>query len=321
MLNGIYEFSGMTAFEHSRVNGMAALKFTRLWLEDDVGPAMEAFFNGLGSMLPPEAQRDALQEHVAVQFLLAGRWAMSGFPTVDLGHKLAASYMATNVSTTIDVRAPWPAFAIRIPEGLVQLDTLGGDRMPVVVMFVTQLVNRSWIYSLMCNPSPGEIVDGKGACTALWANQVSADRIGGDTMPPRPELSNEDSEAPSPMDERTELLCRRMMLSVCLNLSSPEALRAAHKNPNPRRKGKGNERNGQLPDYARFELRSAITVDVRPAIHGYVERGGSSPKVQSLVAGHWKVVHYGKGHRYSKAKHVEAYWRGPLDGPVVSRTR
>jgi hypothetical protein len=45
-------------------------------------------------------------------------WRLAAFARLEVGHKLAASFCLTDVPTELEVRAPWPAWSLLIPDGL-----------------------------------------------------------------------------------------------------------------------------------------------------------------------------------------------------------
>ena len=83
----------------------------------------------------------------------------------------------------------------------------------------------------------------------------------------------------------------------------------------------GNKREkGALPKSWNLELRRDVKVDVRKWVRDYVASGGKSPSVQTLVRGHPKRQPYGpRALGLRKWIHIEAFWRGPENAPVVVR--
>lgn len=235
-------------------------------------------------------------QHELVFFV---RWFRSGFPDVTLGHKLAASLMATQVSAEAaeTMVFPWPAFLIRVPEGLVSID--GGD--PIVAISVLQ---------------------GDGGMVGFDAHTRSGTSLGTFRVPPS-ELIDRDDSADDPSlshseitatDERALVLLRRLVVGVVLELASESNTAAIKRGHHSKR------RQSDDPQVWRFVLTRAVRVDVRAAITDFNLRGGSSPRVQSLIRGHHKRQAYGPSNALRKWIHVEPYWRGPEDAPIAVRS-
>lgn len=54
-------------------------------------------------------------------------WHDGGFPRLEVGHKLAAALCCTDVPPEIEIRAPWPAWSLLVPDGL--FEELGISRL------------------------------------------------------------------------------------------------------------------------------------------------------------------------------------------------
>ena len=88
-----------------------ALGLLDAWATRDRTPSNASFIQWLGKS-PGHVHRT----------MWAARWASAGFPQVVVGHKLAASLMATRIPPEVlaeDEPPPWPAYAVILPNGLV----------------------------------------------------------------------------------------------------------------------------------------------------------------------------------------------------------
>lgn len=260
---------------------------------------------------------------VACTTVMAGCWAVSGFPVVQMGHGTAASLMATSVGRGLDpadVRPPWPGMVVRVPGGLLSIEDSDGALVDVTSIMVA-LVGQSWFYTMATEPFRTAVGADDGL--SLWGNMVEpASMMRATSLEDAMEYKWATQEA-TQHDFRTELLGRRLIAGVCLWASDPGRI-APKRAPAGRRGLPTNARPpGSLPDFKVFELRQAVQVDARvlEAVRQYGRRGGGSPTVQSLVAGHWKMQAHGAGRQLRRAIHVEPYWRGPLDGPVLAKVR
>lgn len=234
-----------------------------------------------------------------------GKWCASGFPRVRLRTARAALLAATAVPGDMvqEVRPPWPAFLIQL-EGEEQL--LADPERPGVyydqiqVMYSEATGRPTWSffrYSPTC-------VNYSRIWTApeQWGSDLDSLRLfDGEELDPQ---------------SRIFQVVSRIVLGLCLHLTIPGMLdQARHRAKSKRFK---NDRSGP-PQMTNFVIGEDVKVDVRDAIRSYIRSGGSSPTVQSLVRGHWKRQAHGPNHSLRKLIHVEPYWRGPEDGPVVLR--
>lgn len=118
-----------------------------------------------------------------------------------------------------------------------------------------------------------------------------------------------------------ESYLRRGVLGVAATLSVPDTQRDLRaKERKARASNAAREARGEPTSWT-YVLGGNVRVDVRSAVRDYVERGGSPPSVQSLVRGHWKRQPHGPELSLRKWIHVEPYWRGPEDAPIVAARR
>ncbi len=134
---------------------------------------------------------------------------------------------------------------------------------------------------------------------SCWAFHVNQSKLLADDLP-----RTWDALPRTSMDTRADALARRLGEPVQSKRHSSARGRTAD----------------TLPDFKTWYLGREIKVDqnVIEAVRSFSREGGSSPKVQCLVSGHWKRQQHGPGRSLRKLIHVEPYWRGPLDAPVIS---
>lgn len=242
-----------------------------------------------------------------VDMIALAAWAEAGFPRVQMGHRLAASLIATHVPEDVlaEIVPPWPAFQIDLPGGLLHR-TIDGADYPVTTVIASYDDSR-WAYFALREQG-----------TAGFRRGMSAEQIVRDLRP-----EDFDPETPFPTiadaDRRLTALIGRLVINVCLEMSSPER--------EVKEVGRGHgdwqrrtRRGSPIPIGPRFyRLSRDVKVDVRRAVTDYIRGGGSSPEVQTLVRGHWKHQAHGPGLLLRKRIHVEPYWRGPEDAPIALR--
>lgn len=231
-------------------------------------------------------------------------WHNNGYPRVTLGHRHAASLMSThtNPESISDARAPWSAFLLDIPYGLIEY--------PV---------------KTVCRVEGTETISGtKTLHAALALVLCDVDRIAevyiyGSDGEYRSMLQTDSLEklgAFKHADPGTELVAR-LVLGVCLEMTTPTYKGARSVGPQPIRR---DPRTGEPRTWV-FRLSRDVKVDCRDVVRDYCRGVGSAsaPSVQCLVRGHWKHQPCGKGSEERKYIFVEPYWRGPEDAPIAMR--
>ena len=359
----------ISMFDAMRYTGDAALTWSKEWLSDPLKTAVSFTDYVISASTygrldlrrrvdtPPEGDR--LNQSFFTSGLIAGRWAMSGFPTVTLGHKTAAAFAATKIRSqdAVDfVRSPWPAFAIRLPNNLLFIEEDGlireaslliATEMEAAALSTLPLIsdqnqspNRRWFYMLMAS-SPLQTADRLPSATQR-IDQFSAQgffygmRVWGFNEPIEyfasaadggmnsTEAVRWDTHVPVDIDKRSDQLARALIVATCIHMSGDPRERAERESQDGIRitERKSKRRDGdELPQYTSFEIHSSIKINLHHAMREYVERGGSSPTVQTMVAGHWKRVPFGPGRAQRRLQHIHPYWRGDLTAPISTRIK
>ena len=247
----------------------------------------------------------------------SAKWAQTGFPRLQIGHIYAASLMATHADPDVvgDIAPPWPAFCLSVPPGLLAIEPPGGGPLePVEHLFVmrTRLDHRE-----------GDAIT---LGEELWTTQAYTTFgacIYRHQFPTRELLQGEDRfalpdgadppEGPwarlDERDERATLLLGRLLMGVCLTATDPAAL--VKKTRGFLRPPSG---PSEEPRCCVFELRPAGELtDCREAVRAYMDgQTRSSPKVRTLVRGHWRMQPHGPGLTLRKPVPIPPYWRGPV---------
>ncbi len=248
--------------------------------------------------------------------IVAGLWAACGFPTVRIGHGAACGLMATNGNSedlSEMVRAPWPAFAVRLPEKLIWFPDGVGGSQPASTLFVCEFVfqsERLWVYNV------GDEND-----SIIWSSPTLAKSMweyNADDWLYSKSKSGTEAEAEGTL--RSSTLVRRLIAGICLQLSSPEDKEGARIGK-PASVRNRNRMPGELPATDNYEVRLSVKIDERvvAATREYARHGGRSPTVQSLVRGHWKKQAHGPERSLRKMIYVAPFWRGPIDAPISMR--
>ena len=235
-------------------------------------------------------------------------WSESGRPQIVVGHKTAASFMATTMSretAASEVRLPWRAFLIHLPAGLLEFPVRPElevpEPEPITKVHVVQW-NKGDLSILMSSPLG---VVAMTACEALC-----------DLAEARDEDLPAFGTALSDFEKRALVLVGRLILSCCLEMSSPDAVGAiaAHVRQ-VARAGPATE-----PTVWTYTIRRDVKIDVRDAVRSYARGDRSTtPSVKVLVRGHWRRQRHGPGNSVTTWIQLEPYWRGPEDVPIALR--
>lgn len=262
---------------------------------------------------------DDLLRSFAVETSIAGRWAISGFPVLSITHRLAATLMATNVSAEAAAfaRAPYPGVVVRLPTDLLFVQAGPGQLEPAVLLAFTAYSHQGrevWSYSLMT-----ETIPAIGTPIAVWMNQADPAQLASEAEADFRYSTIETTD----VDDRAQMLAGRLILGLSLWLSDPANLGQGRRVESGRSAGRRRRQReaGELPSYEHFMVGREVQLDteVVQAVRDYSIMGGRSPKVQSIVAGHWKSQPYGPGRSLRRMQHIAPYWRGPLDAPVLTK--
>lgn len=92
-------------------------------------------------------------------------WFNCGFARLEVGHKYAAALCCTDCPADIEVRAPWPAWSLVVPPGL-----LGDERTPARLW----VLGTEWVASVWQNGVVDLITDSSRGTKKLstWAQMV-----------------------------------------------------------------------------------------------------------------------------------------------------
>lgn len=244
------------------------------------------------------------------------RWAHAALPQVTMGHKYAAALMCTVVPDEVleDIRAPWEAFLIQVPNGLVHFVD-GRDRLVSVraVLVTREPDDGRWSYVALCEPSADGISD-----TIYYQNLNTAWGLlnPGTSVATARDIGDLFARDMEDIDTRSAMLLGRLVLSTCLAMSDPSNV-TPPKASKPKN-GKGKRRGG-LPSIRTYKLGKPIKIDCRSQVQAYSRGERQPPQVQVLVRGHWKRQPCGPGLKDRRVIWIEPYPRGPEDAPINLR--
>lgn len=232
----------------------------------------------------------------------AVEWARSGLPQVSVGHRLAASLMATSMppEAAEHLEPPWPAWSVVLPQPLLRATDPRGELVDVALAHVV------W-------SAAGVLILGSGLDLApVWSSPRQPPSALAEDW--HDELVTEEL---ADVDLRMLRMLGRLVLGIAAELSSPEERERAERARSKAAK-RAAGRDGP-PTAWTYVLGRSVAVDARGVVTDYIAGGGAPPSVQSLVRGHWKRQPHGPERSLRRWIHVEPYWRGPEDAPIVAR--
>lgn len=225
-------------------------------------------------------------------------WAESAFSTIELSHRLAASLMCTSVSAEAvsDVPLPWDCFCIAIPPGLLPATTWAPSH--IIVRRVPDGVHTLEI-------GAGTLTISGEKAISHYARHEPAFEIMS-----MPDSRKEEHSAYA----RLALLMGRLLVGVCIEMDTPSGRQIIARTPSTPRMKRGEPRAWS------YRLGRPVSLDVREGVRSYLSGDRSGPmSVQVLVCGHRKRQPHGPGGTLRKWIHIEPYWRGPEEAPILVR--
>ena len=227
-------------------------------------------------------------------------WAENAFATIEPSHKLAASLMCTSIPREVaeGLPLPWRCFAISIPKGLIQ------NKYSPDYLLVRQGEDGKMEY---LEVSPNVMAYGRQKTMGDFAKMDLGEPLHASV----PSEQNKDFDA----HPRIALLIGRLLVGVCIEMDSPSGVEAARSTPKEVRVKR------DVPKAWTYKLGRPVNLDARDAVHCYVtgEKRGAAT-VQVLVCGHRKRQPHGPNNSLRKWIHVEPYWKGPEEAPIVVRS-
>lgn len=207
-------------------------------------------------------------------------WIAGAFARLEIGHKLAASLCLTDVPADMDVRAPWKAWSLVVPDRLLPPFEDGGPEWPArlwchgteIIFIVTNLGNMKMRFPTWDQTNPVYLA-----------------------------------------------MCS-LVRGACLALSNPEDFRKEKQHRPSARASKGRKTGPPEMEQARFLLSAPVKIDLREHLGNVLSgRKGSSPTVQFFVRGFWRNQTYGKANSLRRAQWIEGFWKGPEEGRILLR--
>jgi hypothetical protein len=257
-----------------------------------------------------------------------GKWYHYGCQSIEIDDKYAASLCATKIAKTeLDyVRLPWPCFIVRAPKFLQGL-LVNGEPLRLIVVNHIQYTGRVTITGPKAKEVEGQTVTStldRFSLSLLTANKyriLPAQTLSEwTTLRPRTGYDEfrlievEHSE----IDLRQLEIIGRLVLGAIIAMNDEKI----HKRlmGSGRKPLLGSPRYGTNNHVVLHKIGRPVKIDARDTIARYVSgRTASVTNVRTLVAGHWKNQPHGPKSSLRRWQHVECYWRGDADAPLIIR--
>lgn len=258
----------------------------------------------------------------------SARWGQNAFPVASISDvQYAASLCTTTMPAEFsgDVRSPWRAFMIRLPpDDLLTIDSPNGTTEHVERILAHEHLDeeglRVWSYLLegstcmvdrTCIPvakmcvqvDPEEADDRETEAAAAQQRKAGIDQV------PAPYRS-------TARDRRTQHMAARLIVGVCMSFGVDGVTKRVGLTAKSRR------RKQPFPTKWEYIVGRPVRVDATSYIRDYIAGKGTKrgPRtIQTLTRGHWKNQPHGPRSTLRKFIHIEPYWSGPEDAPIVVR--
>lgn len=244
------------------------------------------------------------------------RWAHAALPQITMGHKYAAALMCTVVPDDVleEIRAPWEAFLIQVPNGLVHFIDRRNRLVSVRAVLVTREPDDGrWSYVALCEPS------GDGISDTIYYQNLNTPRglLNPGSSATARDIGDLFARGMKDIDTRSAMLLGRLVLNTCLAMSDPTNV-TPPKSPKSS-KARAKRLRAELPMVRTYKLGKPIKIDCRAEVQAYSRGERKPPSVQVLVRGHWKRQPCGPGRTERRVIWIEPYPRGPEDAPINLR--
>lgn len=242
--------------------------------------------------------------------LQAARWVDQGLPVVHLqGHKYAAALLSSTLAVDVEVEAPWKAFVIEVPPGLLVVHDEEERSSDILWVFVHRhLMFRApdWVMGWSFRAISDYQV-------SLWRTLLTTEEMRVQEVEPLSE--NAFSLRADSRDDRLLLLLSRLVLNTCVAMSDSDNVKRVGRNH------EGDQRAPGDPPFRVFVVGKPVEVDCRQALKDYVDGARRSPlAVQFLVRGHYRNQACGPSLAQRRVLWIEPYWKGPRDAPINMRS-
>lgn len=254
-----------------------------------------------------------------------GKWYHYGCQSIDIEEKYAASLCATKVAPSeLDyVKLPWPCFVIRVPKFLQNLN-VNGEGLRLIAV-------NHFRYSGSTRVTGKQNLEGHVDMERFNLQLITANKYR--ILPAQSLLDWVQSKEVNGYDEfrlvavehsevdRRQLeIIGRLALGAVIAMNDPKAHRRLGPLGPKVKPSLGSPRYGTANQVVLHKIGRPVKVDARDTIAAYATGQKSRvTNVRTLVAGHWKNQPHGPKSSLRRWQHVECYWRGDEEAPLIVR--
>jgi len=275
--------------------------------EDEYDYTVEAFSTMLATTISSVS--------MLLQYASNALWFEEGMPTIEVGHKLAASLMTTRLTeeVTRDAHLPFHAFSVVLPDNLVFIDTREGicDARYAMLARLRHVISDQYTYGCFIVGSNSMATCLHGHYPTLW-DAYTHMGVAFEGDPFQLEMADNDT--------RNAILGRRLLINISLMMTDPANYKKVGKGHAPYEAGisRSRLRGIERPTKRVFKLIRPVRHDFRDLVRAYARGEAKKLSVQGFIAGHIKYNQpYGPGSTLRKRIWIEPYWRGPEDAPIA----
>lgn len=273
----------------------------------------------------PDTAEETLPPSEVIQAAFATHWVDQACPQIVVGHKYAAALMSTKIGkdTMGQVRPPWRAFMIAVPNGLLHLWNERENRseeinyVGVFHRYNDYRGRYEWAYYTIS----------RGTGLSLWRFGIDTEQLLVEEVNDNPYRDHALCDELTNIDQRTSLMIGRLIVNTCIAMTDRKQIKKVGRRSHTSSVTPGSR---TPPPIRVFQVGRKITINCIDAVKDYVLKGSKRGKtgpatVQTLVCGHHKLQPYGPKNpdgTWGPQRKViwrEPFWRGHPDAPIVTR--
>ncbi len=269
-----------------------------------------------------DTREDPTNQEKELQLLnvAATKWVSCGMQQVEMGHKFAAALLVSTVSKELldQVKMPWPAFMIVVPNDMIFMSNPADENKPTQVnrIMAFEVDNRhgKWAY----------LAWARNMDLTLWRFGVTAEYLLPATIDPNywgDSYVTSDLKL-TDLDTTASVLIGRLIITTCISMTMPEMISARNaKTHEMWKKAKGDPLNldrSKEPMPQVWSVGKPITMDFRDRVREFAtgQKTDRTLEVRRMVIGHFKQQVFGKGRKDRRNQWIEPYWRGPEEAAI-----
>ena len=228
-------------------------------------------------------------------------WYRDGFPTIQIGHKMAAAFAVTTPKVQLEsIKAPFKSFLVELPDHLLPTED-GSYWKGVQCIDMCEIGHPAWSFRLLAD---------SGLYITLNGTQLDGLKKSLQTSATLAEMTATSSEI-------AITICINIMLWLT-NQGEIREVGRGHQNWNTKKTTSG-YRNGEPPSARIFRVVGDVKHDFRKDVSSYLQGKSHKLTVQFMVCGHWTHQVHGPRNSLRRRQFIAPYWKGDVDAPIALR--